>query len=143
MIWNWWKRLGRKSKSLADYRALAEENDLTFESEQAPAEISISTLWECKRCGRRLKKSYANVRYGQHACICRSDKQLHEDDYREIADRLGLRWAGDHLPKNVREPTTWFSSIQNGYFDAPYQALAYKKPSKMYAGYVLAPVSRL
>jgi hypothetical protein len=126
--------MGRKSKTLEDYRAMARENELTFLGEEAPLEVRHSTFWRCNRCGREMQKSYNNVKY-QNACRCRADT-LTEGDYMRLADNLGLLWEGDSIPQNVHTATHWRSLKLNVGFRASYGALAYGKIPKSLALYV-------
>jgi len=132
--------MGRKSKSVDEYRKLAEEAGLTWVDKTPPTEVRNSTIWNCSICDRTFTKSYNNIKYGRYPCICRSKKHHHRDDYIELASRLNLTWTGNRLPKNVHESTEWFSKKQNAVFQSPYHALAYGKIPTMYADYIVEGV---
>jgi hypothetical protein len=127
--------MGRKSLSLADYRHLADEFNLDFIG-PVPGQTRQSTTWRCRRCLRLLCKSYNNLKYGPLPCTCYSHRQLHEQDYRNLADRLGLIWQGDNLPQNTKQSTQWFSNAHNVGFEASYHVLAYGNASKLTMGLV-------
>lgn len=112
--------MGRRSKTLADYENLAQENNLTFTGKVSPRYTTEKTNWCCNRCGRDLHRSYWSVQRTE--CFCQT-RTLQEEDYHRFAEEHGLKWIGPRLPKNAHEKTTWANEAANNFFQATYNQL--------------------
>lgn len=115
-------------KELRDYKELASARGLSFVGKHAPYTVTESAFWECLRCGRTIRRSFADLQRSDHGCICQIGGVNDADKYHELASRLGLKWIGKKIPINTKEKTSWKSNATKTEFEASYADLAYHDP---------------
>lgn len=122
--------MGRPALTIQDYQVIAGANDLQCNVFTPPSTIYTPVEWECLVCGRKMRKSYHDVKYGANACMCRNSLTLKAADYHKLAHQLNIQWIGSHLPQNNKDETLW-RSVDGRLFNATYHELAYAVPKRL------------
>lgn len=131
-----------------DYLRLANEKELNFlhRADELPPDRSAHALWQCRRTGEIIARSYHQVltggdtgSHGQNFLIEYIPK------YRELASQLGIEFLFDETvdvgPSNTKSPVKW-RGANGDVVVTSYHSLAYGKITKKLAEALgLEPVS--
>lgn len=121
------------SKTLDDYQRLGELTGLMLVS-LPPKSVLLPAEWQCTLCGRTHLRSYSKLKYAERGCRCQGEVGKSADDYRSLAQRLGLKWIGRQIPQTVQHTTPW-AAFNGDLFEASYHELGYALthiPSRLY-----------
>lgn len=120
-------------KTSLDYAEIGDYFRLDYLGGDPPPKVDERTLWRCRVCHREFERSYRQLRRrrkeGLAGCRCGGRQALKVEDYKRLAQRLGISWAGPHLPQTSREKTYWKSGERM--FKASYRELAHTIPSRL------------
>lgn len=117
--------MARMSLTKAEYEAAGAAKDLTLTG-PVPFSVQDKTRWVCNHCKKVHVKTYRAVYLGKYGCTCRSTSSLSDDDYKDLADRLGLILTG-MKPSSSKIKTEWWSKQTKEHFEASYYELAYAR----------------
>ncbi|APU89054.1 hypothetical protein Rctr85_027 [Virus Rctr85] len=117
----------------SQYMQAGREKGLEWIGNAVPGSVHTPTRWRCLTCRTIHEKSYRAVKYGAHGCTCQNAVTKKPEDYRALAELLGIEWAGMHysnrVPKNTKAATVWIG--RNGTpVEASYAQLAYGEISQ-------------
>lgn len=70
-----------------------------------PRRVTDKAVWKCPR-GHTWSAEFRHIRNGVGCPHCSGQARKTEDDYRQVALRIGVEWIGS-LPTNTREKTVW------------------------------------
>ena len=135
--------MGRLSLTTQDYIDTALEKGLTFTGKTAPYSVYDKTWWVCNNPGCRKEhyKTYRAVYLKDVGCICQTKMTLSDDNYRELAEKLGIEWVGAR-PPNVATSTEW-KTKSGKILSMPYSKLAYRPSKKTLTLLEIEDVERL
>lgn len=92
----------------------------------APRSVYETTRWKCTRCGRDNKFNYHKLQQGETRCRCAGVRSKSEQDYLELAEKLGIKWIGQSLPLTTTTETEW-KAANGETFTADYNSLIRSK----------------
>lgn len=132
-----------KKKTKQDYYNLASEHGFKWVGGVLPENVSVKTLWECKK-GHRWKVPYSYIQQDNGCPYCCGQARKIIDDYYVLAKKKKFKWMGEVLPKNIHTKTLWkcskehlwqaeYNSI-NGGSGCPFCANKAPKTEKDYQG---------
>lgn len=111
-----------KSKDKAAYEQLGRDNGLLLIGD-SPRSVHEPAQWLCTICQRQLQLSYHNLKYKHVRCTCKHQRTIKINHYHTLAEKLGIQWIGEVLPKSTATQTEWQSAAGDTFF-APYASLA-------------------
>ncbi len=118
--------MGRPSFTYQDYVRIGNEYGLEYLGGAVPPSTTRkATRWKCRHCARELVKSLHSIQFAPQPCRCRAETSLKEEDYNEVATKLGIEWVARTLPLTSKHNTFW-RSADGRFFAAAYSDLAYR-----------------
>jgi len=109
-------------KTSRDYHKLAAIRGFEWLGDVEPDNIRASTIWQCGE-GHIWNAKYRNINRGSNCPTCKGTRKKNELDYQLLAEKMGIKWLGTELPKNVSTPTDW--NCSHGHqWRARYSSLA-------------------
>ena len=115
------RKRGKRETPKENYYEVAESVGFTWIGE-IPRTIQNPTLWQCPN-GHQLKLSLNWVRRSMGKCKkCNPSRPITEDNYFKQADKLGIFWTGEKLPKNTNVATSWECATGHKW-KAPYSSI--------------------
>ena len=111
---------GNGRKSAQDYFDLAQERGFRWLGPAVPT-AKAKTTWECEE-GHQWEARYSSVRSGDGCPTCANNTRKTPEDYRLLAEALGLYWIGPEV-SNAHESTNWVCSVCNHRWESRYDYL--------------------
>lgn len=93
-------------KTIEDYQSFARDG-IRWKGTELPSNIKTKTDWKCPN-GHIWQSTWGTVVGKKCGCPkCSHPNRKTEQDYQQVYETTGIKWAGSVLPKNVNAITSW------------------------------------
>lgn len=123
--------MGRPSFTLDDYKAVGDDKGLDFLG-PLPTSILVRTNWRCRLTGIKITKSLAATRSQDFGSRYQRGFRAWYEKYKELAERLGIRFIYDpyvdYFPATTKHQSVWQGPsgqrVSTTYHDLAYGRIA-------------------